>query len=58
MAQKDILICAECEHFDREYAPECASCPFKNVIASDLTVDPVLALDDGCRWVKPFPAAL
>ena len=53
---KDILICAECEHFDREYAPECSSCPDKGVIESEMSLIPVLELDDGCRWVKPLPA--
>ena len=58
MVGKDWLICVECEHFEREYAPECSSCSSKNVIESEPVVDPVLFLDDGCRWVRPLPAAV
>ena len=58
MPDKIELICISCEHFDREYAPECASCQYNRAYIAEPVVEPVLELDDGCRWVPPHPPAL
>lgn len=52
----DVLICLECEHFDREYSPECDSCPHNGVYMSAQRLILTPYLNDGCKWVQRLPA--